>query len=172
MKEALWRIVAHVVSRPRVATWLIERSKRTPYCPIQSRDGSSVYMERYWLFNPYGKDADGNQIPARWAGLPSIRVQVILRADDDDHEHNHPWPGRSIILRNHYDEERREEYAGRRRRKAGDTVLLKPDTFHRISYVPIVGVYTLFFTWGTSQGWGFKVNGRVVPWRKYLKVDA
>ena len=31
---------------------------------------------------------------------------------------------------------------------------------------------TLFFTWGQSQGWGFKVGDRVVPWREYLGEAA
>lgn len=34
------------------------------------------------------------------------------------------------------------------------------------------GADAMFFTWGESQGWGFKVGGRIVPWREYLGVDA
>jgi hypothetical protein len=168
MKTLLWRCAAFIVSRRPVAAYLIRRAQRTPYTHITSRDGSSTYMERYWLFNGYGKDKNGDQTPARWPKLPSMRIHKILRADDDEHEHGHPWPSRSCILMHFYGEQRREEFDGVRLRKAGDTVALSIDTFHRIDYVPPQGVYTLFFTWGPSRGWGFKVDGTVVPWREYL----
>lgn len=88
------------------------RAQRTPYRPITGRTDEDLYMDRWWLFNPYRKDAAGNQVPARWRWLPSIRVHHIVRPDDDEHEHNHPWFARSIILRGGYLEERREEYPG------------------------------------------------------------
>lgn len=64
MTETLWRIAAFILSRRPVADYLIRRAQRTPYAPIKSRDGTSLYMDRWWLLNPYGKDAAGNQTPA------------------------------------------------------------------------------------------------------------
>ncbi len=168
MKETIWRLAAFIASRRPVAERLIRRAQRTPYTPIMSRDGASIYMERHWVFNGYGKDAHGNQTPARWPWLPSLRVHKILRADDDEHEHNHPWPSRSLILRGFYAERRQKEFEGARLRQAGDTVALSIDTFHRIDYVPPQGAYTLFISFGPSRGWGFEVDGTTMPWRDYL----
>ena len=171
MTESLWRIAAFILSRRPVADYVIRRAQRTPYEPITSRDGSSLYMDRWWLFNAYSKDASGNQAPARWPLLPSIRVHHIVRPDDDAHEHNHPWAARSVILRGSYVEERREEYTGGRLRCRGFTQPITPDVFHRITDVSAGGAYTLFLTWGGSRGWGFKVGARTVPWREYLGIE-
>lgn len=192
MKAIIWRIVAWLVSREPIASWIIHIAKRTPYQHIYARhDPSSIYMRRYWLFNPYRKDDEGTQLPARWPWLPSVRVHHILRADDDLHLHSHPWDARTIILRGSYVEEMEEcgadgwlpGYIGPRvetvdygnhfvffsqfLRRHGYTGTLDPNSFHRIAKVD--GVVTLFFTWGTSRGWGFKVGDRVVPYKEYLK---
>lgn len=171
VRETLWRVLAWLVSRRPVADYLIGRAQRTPYTPICSRADARIYMERYWLFNGYGKDSHGNQTPARWSKWPSLRIHKILHADDAEHEHGHPWPSRSLILRGFYAEQRSEEFEGVCLRQAGDTVALSVETFHRIDYVPPQGAYTLFITWGPSRGWGFKVDGRVVPWRQYLGME-
>lgn len=187
MREILWRLFAFVVSRRVVADWLIARSQRTPYFPITSRDGSETYMHRWWLFNPYTKDADGNTGPARWSWLPSARVQHILRADDDEHLHDHPWDARTCILRNWYEEERpitdgdvippnairlARAPDGQSRiaflRCRGYTGPVRFNSYHRISEVAPGGVYTLWITWKYQDTWGFMVDGKKVPWREYL----
>lgn len=185
-----WRIVAWIVSRPRIATWVIERAKRTPYYPI-TRTGNivEVYMDRWWVFNPYGKPGGvaGKTEAPRWPWLPSIRVHHIHRADDDDHMHDHPWDARTIVLRGWYHEERpiprkgdslsqiwdfpevvdaRETFA----RERGYTGPVKFNQFHRISQVSPGGVYTLWFTWRYQGTWGFLVDGKKVPWREYLGI--
>lgn len=188
MRELIWRAIARIVSRPNVAAWLIARSKRTPYYPITSRDGTELYMDRHWLFNPYSKDAEGNAGPARWSWLPSVRVHHILRADDDEHLHDHPWPARTIVLRNWYREERplldgeaipenctkliRSAYEKNGRmeftRTTGYTGPVQHGSYHRIAEVSPGGVYTLWFTWTYEGTWGFLVDGKKVPWREYL----
>lgn len=57
-----WKMIAWLVSQPMVAKRIIARAMRTPYSPITSRDGSRLYMERFWLFNPYSE-----ALPARWS---------------------------------------------------------------------------------------------------------
>lgn len=187
MREIIWRGIAAIVSRPAVSAWIIKRAQRTPYSPIRSRDGAELYMDRWWLFNPYSKDADGNAGPARWSWLPSVRVHHILRADSDDHLHDHPWNARTIVLREWYEEERPWVPGSRNARwqpPSGDatprSVHLREQgytgrvlfgEYHRISFVPSGGVYTLWFTWKYRGTWGFDVNGRKVPWRKYLGLD-
>lgn len=190
MRELPWRLLARILSRPRVATWLIERAKRTPYYPITSRDGDEIYMDRWWVFNPYSKDASGNAGPPRWPWLPSIRVHHIMRADDDDHLHDHPWNARTIVLHNWYEEERpgdiwqqgesyrvvdnptkfepREVFM----RRAGYTGRVLFGQYHRISEVAQGGVFTLWFTWDYRGTWGFLVDGKKVPWRTYLQAKA
>jgi len=178
MREFVWRAIARFVSRPRVASWLIERSKRTPYYPIMSRDGVELYMDRWWLFNAYSKDANDNPGPPRWSRLPSIRVHHILREDSDDHLHDHPWNARTIVLRHWYAEERPArtpfaEFANDARqkflRRRGYTGRVLFGEYHRISAVPReTGVYTLWFTWRYRGTWGFNVDGVKVPYREYL----
>ena len=189
MRELPWRIVAAIVSLPFVTRWLIARSKRTPYSPIRSRDGSALYMDRWWLFNAYSKDENDRPGPPRWSWLPSVRGHHILLADSDDHLHDHPWDARTILLRGWYKEEKpgdifhqgdevrfyshtgvfdpREIFL----RRAGDTRRVLFGEYHRISEVSPGGVYTLWFTWKYRGTWGFKVDGTKVPYRKYLKLD-
>lgn len=188
MLEFLWRGIARIVSTRRVSAWLIERSKRTPYFPITARDDQSeIYMDRWWLFNAYRKDANDNTLPGRWGwlGLPSIRVHHIMRADDDPHCHDHPWNARTILLRGYYFEQRPGAAPdalkwldgwpeGRRSlymRVAGDTQPVRFEQYHRISDVSSSGVYTLWFTWRYRGTWGFLVDGVKVPYRKYLGME-
>ena len=153
MNERIWRLVAWVVSRQPVSVWLVKRSFRMPYSHLEG------YMERWWLFNAY--DRVGYR---PW--LPSIRIHRILRADNERHQHDHPWHARTIILEGGYVEWRGPEMFSRER---GDTATLRPDEFHHISHVTPGGVATLFITWGKSQTWGFNVDGVKVPHREYLK---
>lgn len=182
MRELLWRAVAWLVTRERVAQWLIRWAQRHPYAAITSRDGTDVYMWRGWVFNPYGKDAAGEITAPRWTWLPSIRVHHILRADDDDHMHDHPWNARTIVLRGRYMEDRPPAQGERvfidefgdpmpsmYLRERGYTGRVLFGQYHRISAVPPGGVWTLWFTWGKQGTWGFLVDGKKVPWREYLQ---
>lgn len=182
MREIIWRGIARIVSRPAVSAWIIRRAMRTPYCPITSRDGSEIYMDRWWLFNPYTKDATGSAGPARRSWLPSVRVHHIMRADDDGALHDHPWNARTIVMRGWYREERPAEdamlemptgwtlvsFRELHHRIAGYTGRVLFNSYHRISEVSPGGVYTLWFTWKYRGTWGFMVDGHKVPWRKYL----
>jgi hypothetical protein len=161
MKEFLWRIVAWIVSRPVIANYLISRALLTPYTHLTG------YMARYWPFNPYvlGRDARQSLLMAR---LPSVRVHFIMRADRGRDLHDHPWDARTIILRRGYDETRLVE--GRQAfisRLPGDTAPLRYGEYHRITWVPPEGAWTLFITWKYQGTWGFLVDGKKVPHRAY-----
>jgi hypothetical protein len=163
--------LAWFLARPAVVDWLIRRAKRTPYVHITSRDGTEVYMERYWLFNPYETGSEGGA--RRWKWLPSIRLHRIMRHDHDRHMHDHPWNARTFILRGWYHEVRqlpvRYPEDGRYIiRRAGDTAALRFGEYHRITAVPPDGVWTLFVTGKKRGTWGFLVDGRKVQWRTYL----
>lgn len=182
INRLVWAAVAKVCAITRVADYLVTRAKRTPYYDITSADGTEVYMGRWWLFNPYGKGADGQVLPARWSWLPSIRVHHIMRKDDDRDLHDHPWNARTIILRGSYLETvpwadsqgnpwstwggklcTREQW-----RQPGQTARILFGQYHRIKYVSPGGVYTLFITWKYRGTWGFLVDGKKVPYKDYL----
>jgi hypothetical protein len=156
MREFIWRVIARFVSRPRVAAYLIERSKRTPYLHL---DG---YMNRYWLFNPTPPQSNGQGRRFEW--LPSIRIHHILRADHARDPHNHPWSFRTIILRGWYIERRDDRYHFRTN---GETARLNADGFHHIADVGSGGVWTLFISWRWQHTWGFRTPEGFVPWRDY-----
>jgi hypothetical protein len=154
----LW-LLGRILAQPRIASWLINRARRTPYEHLPG------YMERYWLFNGWGP----NNKP-RWPRLPSIRVNRILRADRGAHYHDHPADFRTFILRGWYCEARMLDRYSPHMRRTGDTVFLEHGQFHHISMVPAYGVWTLFVTWPRKGDWGFWVNGQKVLNRDYRGV--
>lgn len=160
------RLLAKILACTAVTDWLIRRAQRTPYSHIVT-DGV-LYMERYWLFNPYPVDSSGK---GNWFPI-SIRLHRIVLPDQDRHMHDHPWNARTFILRGWYDEIRQEPHGrSMRMRKAGDTVALKFGEYHRITDISDGGVWTLFVTGKYRGTWGFLVNGRKVQWRTYLGLD-
>lgn len=168
----IWKLIALIVSRHAIAMWLIRRAQRTPYFHLAG------YMERYWLFNPYGGasqgEADDADDSARhrpvWPSLPSIRIHHILREDLAEHPHDHPWHARTIILKGWYVERQQlwnSRLYMRETRRAGDTAPIYHGCYHHIERVSPGGVWTLFMTWGYRGSWGFLVDGKKVPWREY-----
>jgi hypothetical protein len=159
----IWSLIAKLCAVPRVADWLIARAQRTPYSPIMSPNGHTLYMGRWWLFNPYPGQGDERK---RWAWLPSIRVHHICVEDQDRHHHTHPWNCRTIILRGGYVEARPDELGDSHfTRSAGDTARIKHYDLHHIIEVSEGGVWTLFITGKYRKTWGF-----LIPWREYLGV--
>lgn len=163
----IWRIIAAIVSTERVGDWLIKRAMRTPYTHIMSVDGKDTYMGRWWLFNPYAESGSAKRFG--WGWLPSVRIHHIMREDDDRHLHDHPWNARTIVLEGFY----QEIHPGGLHsvRNKGYTGRLLFGQYHRITFVPEVGVWTLFVTWKQRGVWGFDVDGVKVPWREYLATE-
>ncbi len=158
-----WKLIARLASTPCVANWLIRRAMKTPYTHIMHPKG--VYMERYWLFNPYPgpEEHRKNRFPI------SIRIHKICLPDDARDLHDHPWNARTIILKGGYSERRLVD--GERvlfTRKPGDTATIKFGEYHTIeSLCRRRPVWTLFITGKYRGTWGFLVNGVKVQWRKY-----
>lgn len=159
----IWKAIAYVCSRPKVAEWLIERSKKTPYLHIYGKDGH-MYMGRWWLFNPYPSPEElrskGDRFPI------SIRIHHIQKEDDDRALHDHPWNARTIIIKGGYREVREDGKVYYR--EPGDTAGLKFGEYHRITHVHPEGAWTIFITGKYRGTWGFLVDGTKVQWRKYL----
>lgn len=150
-------LIGYLLSRPRVANWIIKRAQRMPYFHL---DG---YMNRWWLFNGY---EPGSHTP-KHAWFPiSIRIHHILREDYDRALHDHPWNARTFILKGCYTEER-EGSTDLIVRMQGDTARLKFGEYHTIRHVSTGGVYTLFIVGRMRGMWGFKVDGVKVPYKEY-----
>lgn len=158
-RRQFWRAVARYVTTPLVMAQMWARASKTPYVHLLG------YMSRYWLFNPYHGEDDVR----RWWFLPfSVRLHHIHRADNDRHDHDHPWNARTIILRGWYREEREGLVY---RRTMGCTSTLNFGEYHRIVEVSPGGVWTLFITYRKCGDWGFWVNGRKIPAREYFELQ-
>lgn len=162
------KLLALFLARPAVADWLIRRAMRTPYSNIVKN--GDLYMERYWLFNPYPDNGASGASRKRWRFPISIRIHHIVRPDEDRDLHDHPWNARTFILRGHYVEQRlwSERIAVNLVRLPGNTARLRFGEFHRITRVSDGGVWTMFVTGKYRGTWGFLVDGVKVQWRKYL----
>lgn len=169
--DLFWLLTAKLLSAPFVANWLIKRAMKTPYSPIV-KDGE-VYMDRFWLFNPYFS-TDGQQEASKYKWWPwNVRIHHIRLADVDRHMHDHPWNARTIILRGHYIETRLLDDGTAKMflRVKGDTARIGFGEYHSILNVSHNGVWTLFIS-GPYQGvWGFWVDGAKVLWRQYLGLE-
>lgn len=160
----MYKLIAKLLSRPAVFKKLLAYAKKNPYNNILSPDGTEVYMERYWVFNP----TIGENRKYQWIPL-SIRLNKINKPDADRHLHDHPFNARTFILKGWYTE-LREGTPVEFVRCAGDTATLNFKEYHKITLVPNDGVYTLFVT-GKYRGiWGFLVDGIKVNFRDYLKA--
>lgn len=172
----MWNLIAKLLARPAVANWLIERAQRRPYSPI-IKDGK-LYMDRWWLFNPYPDTGASGADRKRWQFPISIRIHHIVLPDQDRHLHDHPWNARTVILRGYYIEERIGDAPKDKRvsalltgewfRNVGDTATLEYGEYHRITALSPCGCYTMFITGPYRGTWGFLVDGVKVQWRKYL----
>lgn len=160
----MWRLIAWVVSRPAIADWLIKRALKTPYFHIYD-DFGSLYMGRWWLFNP--QDDDNKR---KYSWLPSVRLHFIGLPDSQRELHDHPFAARTIILRGGYNEVRLQN--GQEvlfQRRQGDTAKIDVGEFHSIRYLLAGGAITMFITGGRTGPWGFLVNGAKMNSRDYFR---
>ncbi len=127
-----------------------------------------------------------------------IRLHHIIRPDEDEELHNHPWgdphrlynrrgeyrrldgearASKALILFGGYEEERRIGsnkiwYIGRCRYSPGDTNVLYSDDFHRIDkLLHPLGTWSLFWTAPKTQSWQFwnRVTDVYTPWRTFIE---
>ena len=161
----MYKLIAKIVSHPKVFNYLLNKAKKTPYSNIYGVEDNELYMERYWLFNPY--PASGVKRRYSWFPL-AIRIHKIVKPDNDSHLHDHPWNARTFILKGWYVEERFDSWYVRR---AGETSRLNFGEYHRITHVSEGGVYTLFVTGKYRGTWGFLVDGLKVNYKKYLGLE-
>jgi len=143
---------------------------KTPYTHILHPEG--VYMERYWLFNPYPADGESgkkNRFPI------SIRIHRICMPDEARDLHDHPWNARTIILKGGYSEKRLMPDGTEKlfTRQPGDTARINFGEYHTIvSLCRRQPVWTIFITGKYRGTWGFLVNGVKIQWRKYTGYQS
>lgn len=164
------KLIAKLLAQPAIAGWLIRRALNRPYSSIIKN--GELYMDRYWLFNPYPDTGASGADRKRWQFPISIRIHHIMLPDQDRDMHDHPWNARTIILRGSYTEQRYAKLGllnyTTHLRQAGNTACLSFGEYHRITEISEGGVWTLFITGKYRGTWGFLVNGVKVQWRKYL----
>ena len=166
----VWPTLARLLAYPPVANWLIKRAMRCPYSPIIK--SGKLYMDRFWLFNPYPDTGASGADRRRWQFPISIRIHHIVLPDQDRDLHDHPWNARTVILRGWYREVRSADpYEWPIRRNPGDTATLAYGEFHRITRVAPGGAWTLFISGPYRGTWGFLVNDVKVQWREYLGLN-
>lgn len=151
---------------------------------IPSRDGGALYLLRLWLSAPRPGD-DG-----RWDSADSLLLHRIVRADDDESLHDHPWDFRTTILAGNYVEHlppadwcprlscERDLHPGPAwnervaRHPCGAVIHHHAADLHCIgSIAPIT--WTLLRTGAREREWGFHPPGKPwVHWRTYLNKPA
>lgn len=182
MKNAFIRMAGFVLSRKPVRELLLKVAQRDPDMHIMSPDGKDVYMFRWWLFNRITDQK--RKYP--WIKF-SARIHLVARKDLDRHLHDHPWNARVFMLDGGYDEIRLEgwhatstlndehwlhDYHRRYIRQRGDSYTLGFEQYHRIDRLHSSSSLSLF-VFGDYQGtWGFRVQGKKVPYRDYLAQKA
>lgn len=188
MINLFWRGVAAIVSKPKVADYLIRRAMKTPFSHLPSNEDPS-YMARYWLFNPYPESSKDR---SRWQFPWSIRIHHIKRADNERDMHDHPWNARTIILKGAYKERRFADEAVRAMidhpegstidwskaeafeyftRYPGSTAKIEHNEYHTITKVTTGGTWTMFISGPWLGDWGFLREGKKVWWRTYLAEE-
>jgi len=175
----MYQLIAKILSHPKVFNYLLNRAKKTPYTHIYGEQDKELYMERYWLFNPYPESGE----KSRYSWFPlSIRIHKIVKPDNDRDLHDHPWNARTFIMKGWYTEERffnrfkiltgeTVDLHSYHSRRTGDTSCLNFGEYHRITRVSEGGVYTLFVTGKYRGTWGFLVDGLKVSYKKYLGLE-
>lgn len=144
---------------------------------IPTRDGSSVYLVRFWLCTPLrGEDIS----EGRFESGNALLLHFFARGDDDESLHDHPWDFRTSILKGGYVEHLPPhgwvpgsalgpEWDARRvGHYAGADIMHRAEDLHCVGFV-MPDTWTLLRTGPRRRPWGFHPPGdRWVPYREYL----
>ncbi len=152
---------------------LAEIAAPLPCHTIDGRAGD-VYLRRYG-------------VAELAAGGGRIYLHNILRSDEDQELHGHPWPAHCYILAGGYREERRiaepRSLTGYRvstlLRESGSINILEPDTYHRVDLLE-ADAWSLCITGPkivVADGeatWSFwdRETGTTTPWREFITAKG
>jgi hypothetical protein len=142
--------------RQRLYVSLYERHaiSRRPDFIVGTEDGP--YLHRWWI------------LPRnRWL---NVYLHRFLRSDDDRALHDHPWPSLSVIMAGEYVEH--TIAAGgvnvRRRYSAGDVIMRRAKSAHRIEIEDHYQAWTLFIAGPAIREWGFHCPNGWRHWREFV----
>ena len=117
----------------------------------------TLYMERIHLL--------------RWSRL-SINLHRIHQSDRERALHSHPWDWSvSLVLAGGYEE---DNLGGGRVRRPGSVAAWTWRYVHRVSRLLGPTSMSLFISGPVrpDRGWGFLVDGEIVPWREYFRREG
>ncbi len=100
--------------------------------------------------------------------IPKKNINLFLhrisKADEDLHEHDHPWSFYSLILSGGYVEQADGKFHDRR---AGSLAKKNAEETHKIHKLLKNPTYTLVLTFGKRRLWGFKTEHGWLDFQKY-----
>lgn len=124
------------------------------YRTIYDRDGTTPYMERYYLL-----------FVNRPTWFPfNITLHKICRSDLPI-LHNHPWPYATIILKGGYIEHTEYDVL---ERGPGHVRIRSADSYHWLEVKDDEPSWSLFFMGKRRQEWGFLKDGDWIQHQDYL----
>lgn len=123
----------------------IQAMAKGHYCLIDGRREPGVYMARFWLSSPKpGRDD--------WSATNSSLLHWIIKSDDEDALHDHPWAFRTQILSGGYYEHMSS--GNRFPRRVGDVLEREAVDAHCVKDV-LPDTWTLVTTSDKVREWGF-----------------
>lgn len=149
--------------------------ERGDWHPIRGRVDRALYLARFWISPPVQKKS------GVYESGESMLLHWIVRPDDDDAMHDHPWNFRSQILSGGYTEEVPEfgwepyDDLGPRETEeqtwtVGELNLKESVSLHKILTVE-PETWTLVITDKREREWGFWPAGKPwKQWRDYLGI--
>ena len=152
------------------SSWWVHAAKEAAllgrYKIITGKD-DDVYLARFWLHEPSrnAKTSDPH-------GSQSTMIHHILRGDEEEHLHDHPWDFVSTILNGGYIETIYEENHEKERVlvdkqiSSGETIKRKASDPHRLKNVE-QDTWTIVTTGPKVRSWGFVTKEeKWIPWRE------
>jgi hypothetical protein len=111
----------------------------------------------------------------RWWIIPrndwfNIYLHLWLQSDQDETLHDHMYDNVSIVLEGKYYEEFRDEKFSVR--KAGDVVMRRAATPHRVHVPDKRLVVSLFVTGRRYREWGFHCPQGWIHWQNFILSDG
>lgn len=122
------------------------------------------YMNRWWLLprSLLKVGAEGHLVPRRF--VPDIRLQQILRSDNDRHCHDHPRASLAIILATGYTEITPDRQAVK---SPGSVTYRSATHLHRLVLPAGKSSWSIFTMFGPKREWGYATEHGWVHNRDY-----
>lgn len=129
-----------------------KKGKENPFYFVLTGVRGDPYMFRYYLLRIRALNF-------------KIHLHHIIRSDEDDWLHDHPWNFVSIVLWEGYTE---ETMTGVRRIRAGQVVRHRQRDAHRLTLRR--PAWTLCFVTGKKKKWGFHLPAGWMESKKFFDV--